>query len=209
MLPEKIIYIGVIIDLIGSFFYIKSIIYGSTKPNLVSWVIWMLAPFIAVFFQIKAGAGLSFLPVFMSGFGPFCVILFSILNKNAYWKITTFDMYCGVLAFLALVLYVFTHNLGISILFAILSDFLAAIPTVIKSWKFPETESYSIYIVGMLVNLLGLLTIKNWIFPIYSFSVYIILINLVIIFSIYYICIHYNRHTRRDLIQDTENCPCF
>jgi hypothetical protein len=185
MLPENIIYIGVVIDLIGSTFYLKSIVYGSTKPNLVSWVIWMLAPFIGVFFQIKAGAGLSFLPVFMSGFGPLCVVLLSDFSKNTYWKITTFDIYCGTLALLALMFYVFTHNLGISIFFAILSDFLAAIPTVIKSWKFPKTESYSIYFVGILVNIFGLLTIKNWIFPIYSFSVYIILMNSIIIFSIF------------------------
>lgn len=184
MLPENIIYIGVVIDIIGSIFYLRSIIYGFTRPNVVSWFIWMLAPFIGVFFQIKAGAGLSVLPVFMSGLGPFFVIILSIFNKNAYWKVRTFDIYCGVLALLALVLYVLTHNLGMTILFAILSDFLAAIPTVVKSWKFSETESYSIYVAGIIINVLGLLTIKNWIFPIYSFSFYIVLINLIIILSI-------------------------
>ena len=75
MLPEKIIYIGVAINLFYSLWYIKSIIYNSTRPNLVSWFIWMLAPFVGVFLQIKAGAGLSFLGTFMSGFGPFLVII--------------------------------------------------------------------------------------------------------------------------------------
>lgn len=185
MLPEQIIYIGVFIDIIGSFFYLKSIIYGSTKPNLVSWVIWMLAPFIGTFFQIKAGAGLSVLPVFMAGLGPFFVITLSIFNKNAYWKVTTFDITCGLIALAALLLYVFTHNLGISILFAIISDCLAAMPTVVKSWNFPDTENGSIYTAGIIMNILGLFTIKNWIFSIYSFSIYIVLINFIILFSIY------------------------
>lgn len=185
MLPEQIIYIGVLIDIVGSFFYLKSIIYGSTKPNLVSWVIWMLAPFVGTFFQIKAGAGLSALPVFMAGLGPFFVILLSLVKKNGYWKVATFDIVCGLISLVALLLFVFTHNLGISILFAIISDCLAAIPTVVKSWKFPDTETGSIYAVGIILNILGLLTIKSWIFSIYSFSIYIVLINLIILFCIY------------------------
>src|SRR3989344_8205835 len=140
MLPEQIIYIGVIIDIVGSFFYLKSIIYGSTKPNLVSWFIWMLAPFIGVFFQLKAGAGLSALAVFMSGLGPLFVIILSIFNKKAYWKLNKFDLTCGMFSITALILYGFTHNLSISILFAIISDGLAYIPTVVKTWKFPDTE---------------------------------------------------------------------
>src|SRR3989344_7735620 len=128
MLPEKIIFLGVFINLIGQLFYIKSIIKGHTKPNLVSWFILMLAPFFGVFFQLKAGAGLSVLPVFMAGFGPLIIIIAAILNKNAYWKLTAFDIYCGILALLALIFYIFTHNLGISILFAVLSDALASIP---------------------------------------------------------------------------------
>jgi hypothetical protein len=185
MLPESIIYIGVIASLIGVIWYLKSIIHGQVKPNLVSWFIWTLAPFLAVFFQIKAGAGLSILPVFMAGFGPLLVVVFSFFRKDAYWKLNTFDIICGAFSLVALILYIFTHNLGISIFFAILSDGLAAIPTIVKSWKFPETESSVAYTTGMFSNILALLIIKNWIFTIYSFSIYNIIINLALVSCIY------------------------
>jgi len=185
MLPENIIYLGIFLNLIGQVVYLKGIIEGRTKPNLVSWFIWMLAPFIGVFFQLKAGAGLSVLPVFMAGFGPLLVIIVSSLVKNAYWKITTFDMICGAFSLVALVLYIFTHNLSVSIFFAILSDGLAAIPTLVKSWKFPETESASIYFFGIISNIFGLLIIKEWSFSIYSFGIYFIVLNLAIVFAIY------------------------
>ena len=186
MLPEKIIFVGVFLSLIGQILYIRSIIYGTTRPNLVSWFIWMLAPFIAVFFQLKAGAGLSVVPVFMTGFGPLLVIIVSIFNKNAYWKISQFDMICGALAVIALVLYVFTHNLEISIIFAILSDGLAAVPTLVKSWQFPETEVGYGYFAAFISNILGLLVIKDWSFTIYSFGVYNVIINASILFCIYH-----------------------
>lgn len=185
MLPEKIIYIVILTSFFGSFFYIKDIFLGKTKPNLVSWFIWSLAPFIGVFFQLKAGAGLSILPIFMAGFISFLVVAVSILRKKAYWKINTFDVICGLISLMALLLYIFTRNLNISILFAITSDALAYIPTVVKSWNFPDTETSAIYITGILNNIIGLLIIKLWIFPIYSFSVSIIVFNLAVVFCIY------------------------
>ena len=185
MLPEKIIYIGVLINLIGILWYIRGIFYSGTKPNLVSWFIWTLAPFIGVFLQLKAEAGLSVLGTLMAGFGPFLVLLFSLFKKNSFWKIKTFDVICGLIALFSLILYILTHNLGISILFAILSDFLAYIPTILKTYKFPETENSSIFAGGIINNILALLITKNWIFAIYAFPVYLVLVNLIEVYFIY------------------------
>lgn len=185
MLPSYIIYITIPINILAYFYYFKGILYGEVKPNLVSWSIWTLAPLLAFFFQIRAGAGLSSLPVFFAGFFPLLVILLAIVKRNSYWKLTTLDIFCGILALMALVLYITTQNLSISILFAILSDGLAAIPTIVKTWKFPETESPGPYIAGLSGNLLGLSIIHNWIFTIYSFGLYNIIINIFLLFPIY------------------------
>ena len=185
MFPEKIIIIGVLINLLCSFWYIKNVLKGDTRPNPVSWFIWSLAPFIGVFLQLKAGAGWSVMGVFMAGFAPFLVVIFSLLKKNAFWKIQLFDIVCGIFSILALVIYVMTSNLWISILFAIASDFLAYIPTFIKTWKNPETETSSIYLGGIINNFISLIIIKNWTFAIYSFPIYLILANIVEIYFIY------------------------
>jgi hypothetical protein len=185
MLPENIIWITVLITFVGYVFYLKDIFFGKTKPNLVSWILWLLGPFLGVFFQIKAGAGLSVIPVFLAGFGPLLVVVFSIFRKNAYWKLSTFDIICGIFSALALVLYVLTHNLAVSIIFAILSDALAFIPTFIKGWKFPETETATVYSAGAFNNLLGLLIIKNWSFTIYSFGLYLVIANIVMVCFLY------------------------
>lgn len=186
MLPEKIIFVGVLINLFCTIWYIRGIFRSGTKPNLVSWFIWMLAPLIGFFLQLKAGAGLSSLGVFWAGFGPFLVIIFCLIKKSAFWKIQTFDLICGLFSVMALVLYIITNNLGVSIIFAISSDFLAYIPTYIKSWKYPETETGSTYIGGVINNTLALSIIKNWTFPIYSFPLYLVLANLTEISFLYH-----------------------
>ncbi|MEX2052489.1 MAG: hypothetical protein WD991_02235 [Candidatus Paceibacterota bacterium] len=108
MLPEYFIYLGIVFYTVGYYFYFRDMLFGQTRPNLVSWFIWMLAPFIGVFFQLKAGAGLSVIPVFLAGFGPLTIIIVSLWDKNSYWKITVFDATCGILAIVALLLYVVT-----------------------------------------------------------------------------------------------------
>ncbi len=185
MLPSYIIFLAIPVILAGYFFYFKDIFYGQTRPNIVSWFLWMLGPLIGVFFQLKAGAGLSVIPVFSAGFGPFVVVVVLFFKRNFIWKITTFDVICGIFSILALVLYALTHNLAISVLFAILSDLFAFIPTYIKGWKFPETETGILYFASAFNNILALLIIKNWIFPIYSFSVYLLLANLVFLIILY------------------------
>jgi len=184
MLIEKILFVAVFINLIATFYYCKDILYGQTRPNLVTWSLWALIPLIGVFFQLKAGARLSVLPILIDGLNCIVIIVFALWNKNSYWKIGRLDIVCGIFALVALVFYIFTHNLGISILFAILADFLAAIPTIIKSWKFPETETWGVYLVAGITNIFGLLIIKNWIFTIYSFGLYFVLMNLLIVFCV-------------------------
>jgi len=185
MFPEQIIYLTFLFYIPGYYFYLRDIVHGQNRPNLVSWFFWMLGPFLGAFFQFKAGAGLVALPTFMAGFGPFVVVLFFIWHKNAYWKLTIFDIFCGILSLVALIFYIFTHNLEGSIVFAILSDIFAAIPTIVKSWKMPENESAQPYMIGIVTNLLGLLIIKNWIFSIYSFGIYLVIVNLSLVFCIY------------------------
>jgi hypothetical protein len=184
MIPDWIIYFTFPISLFGVFHLIRDILKGKTKPNLVTWFLWALAPLIGSFLQLKAGAGLSSLPVFLAGFFPVIIFILALLKHNAYWKITTFDIFCGIFSLVALLLWLMTHNAALSIIFAILSDALASIPTLIKSWKFPETETALGYLPGIINNILGLLLIRSWEFSIYSFGVYFIILNTTLILFI-------------------------
>lgn len=185
MLPEQIIFIGVLISLLGTIWYIRTIFTSGTRPNAISWLIWMVAPFVGTFLSIKAGAGFSVLGVFMSGFGPLLVIFFALIKRNAFWKVNYFDVLCGLFSVIALIMYVITKNPNSSIIFAIISDGLAAIPTILKSREHPDSESGSIYFAGIMNNLLALLIIKDWSFAVYSFNAYIVLVNIIIVFAIY------------------------
>jgi len=184
MIPEQTVYATLVISVVVLYFFIVNLLEGKTKPNLVTWFFWSLAPILGTYLQIKAGAGLSVLPVFFAGFFPLIIFFIALFNKNSYWKITQFDIFCGIFCSAALLLWLITKNTSLSLFFAILADALAAVPTLIKSWKFPDTEFAYGYAPGIINNIIGLLIIKNWNFSVYSFGIYFIVLNSILILII-------------------------
>ena len=177
---QYLVFLGAIVQLIGIFSYIKDTLKGKTKPNKITWLMWSIAPMIATVAALSSGVGISILPVFMSGFGPFLVFISSLANKNSYWKLQKFDYFCGAFSILALILWIITKNPNIAILFSILSDASAAAPTIIKAWKHPETESINAYTTGLFNIFTGFFAIQTWNFSSLAFSVYLIISNTLI-----------------------------
>lgn len=183
-MPSPILMIGVLVASIGIFSYIRDTVRGKVKPNRVTWLLWAIAPLIATAAAISDGVGWAVLPVFLSGFGPLLVFLFSFVNKESYWKLGRFDYVCALFSLLALILWAITSQPAIAILFAILSDAVAAIPTVVKAWKHPETENAGPFLSGLFTSSTAFTAITALRFSEIAFPIYLISINCVLVFSI-------------------------
>lgn len=177
---QYIVIVGAVVQFLGSAHYIKAILLGKAKPNKVTWLLWAIAPLIGAVAAFSDGVRLAILPTFMSGFGPLLVFIFSFVNKNAYWQLNKLDYVCGVFSLLALILWVVTKQAWVAIILAIASDGLASIPTLIKSFKYPETENASPFIAGLFSQLTIFPVIKVWNFSSLSFPLYLILMNLLL-----------------------------
>ena len=185
MIPENFAYLTILFSLWGGYLYIKGTIKGTTKPNRVSWIFWTIAPFIGVYISYKSGVSLPLLiSTFMAGFIPLLVVIASFFNKNAYWKTTSFDIACGVLSFVAIIIWVTTKDPIMSLSFAILADLLAGVPTIIKSFKHSDSENIFPYSAGIINTLITLMIIENFSFENTSFPFYIMIINILIIIGI-------------------------
>ncbi|MFA6146145.1 MAG: hypothetical protein WCW66_06735 [Patescibacteria group bacterium] len=183
---QYLVFVGAAVQLSGVFSYIKETLKGNTKPNKVTWLMWSIAPLIATFAAISSGVRWSVLPVFMAGFCPLLIFIASFVNKNSYWKLEKFDYLCGLCSALALILWGITKEPIIAIVFAIASDLFAGIPTLVKSWKYPETETVTAYITGLFNALTSFAAIKIWNFSSCAFPVYLVIICTSLIFSVYH-----------------------
>lgn len=171
--------------LAGAFVYVKETLQGKTKPNKVTWLMWSIAPLIATAAAFSDGARWAVLPTFMAGFATLLVFIASFVNPKSYWKLEKFDYLCGIFSLLALILWAITKEPLWAVFFAIVGDSFAAIPTIIKSWKYPETESGQIYIADLLNILTSFFAFKNFNLTEIAFPIYLVLLNSFIIIAVY------------------------
>lgn len=166
---------------IGSLSYVRDTLKGKSKPNRMTFLIWTAGPFIGVPAAIVAGAAWwALLPVFVAGLGPLAILLASFRNPAAYWKLGVLDYVCGALAVLALALWVATANPILAVIFSIAADALASLPTLIKSWKYPETETGFTYFVALCNVVLGLALAPSRAFSQIGFLIYLFIADLLL-----------------------------
>lgn len=180
MIDERFVFLGIVFSIVGCLDYLINTLKGKTKPNKVTWFLWAFAPLIAFAAQIQEGVGLSAWMTFIVGFCPLLIFLASFINKQSDWQLSRFDLACGGLSVIGLVLWFLTKEGNIAIIFSVLADALASLPTIVKSYQYPETESSTTYLLSGLNGFITLLTLKTWTFAYYGFPLYIFLDCLVI-----------------------------
>ncbi|MEN9328417.1 MAG: hypothetical protein RI947_1225 [Candidatus Parcubacteria bacterium] len=178
MINEQFVIVGAVLNFIGGISYLIDTLKGKVKPNKVTWFLWALAPLIAFAAEIKQGVGIQALMTFTVGFNPLLIFIASFVNKKSQWKLTSLDYICGVLSILGIILWLATDVGDVAILFSICADALAAVPTIIKAYNEPKTESYMPFLGGMLAAGLTLLTITQWNIAHSAFPLYIFIINI-------------------------------
>ncbi len=173
--------------ILGGLVYLREMFRGEVKPNRVTWFLWGLAPLIGALAAWQDSVEWRvWLPVFMIGVGPMVVVAASFFTKNGYWKLGRFDYVCGFFALLTLVVWALTQNPLMATILALVSDSLAAFPTLIKAWKFPKTETVSAYFFTALASASGLLALERGDFIEWAFPAYLAILNLIIAGVIYF-----------------------
>jgi hypothetical protein len=180
MIDSRFVILGAIIQLFGGLSYLIDTLKGKVRPNRVSWLLWSIAPLIAFVAEIKQGVGILSLTTFIVGFMPMLIFISSFVNKKAQWRLTKFDVLCGVLSVAGLVLWLITNVGNIAIVCSILADAIAGFPTIVKSYKEPESENDLPFTLGVVNSGIAILVISEWNIQNYAFPVYLFFINLLI-----------------------------
>ncbi|HEV3037338.1 MAG TPA: hypothetical protein VHA33_06085 [Candidatus Angelobacter sp.] len=180
-----LVILGAVVNLYGIAHYIRGIFHGKIKPNLVSWVLWTIAPLVASAAALSTGARWAALPTFMVGFCPLLVVVSISIKKHSIWRPTKFSYLCGALSLIALLLWAITKNPEIAIIFAILSDGLAAVPTLKKAWQYPDTELGVAYTATLFNILTSFSATHLYTFSEIGFPIYNALLHVALSFAVY------------------------
>lgn len=185
-LAHQLAILSAVINIAGTYAYLRDTLRGITKPNKVSFTLWALAPLIgfAAARDIGADGWVNF-RVFLAGFLPLLILLASFVNPKSYWKLTMFDLLCGLLSLIAIVVWTGIDSPRTAIMIVAIGDGLAALPTIKKSWTNPETETGITYIAFFISSILILPSIPTWNIENATFPLFLLGQNLLLTLLIY------------------------
>lgn len=158
--------------------YLRDILKGTTRPNIVSWITWTLLTGIATAAEIAAH---EYATAIFTGAAAVETGLVVVLGlRHGYVKYTSFDVVCQIAAIVGIILWQVFNSPVIGVVGAVAIDFVGALPTFRHSWLDPSEETWQTYALAGLGGAFAVaaLTDYNWISL--PYAVYIIAVNVVL-----------------------------
>ncbi|MBD0690872.1 hypothetical protein [Streptomyces sp. CBMA123] len=164
-----------VLNVCGSGVYALRTLRGSVRPNPVTWLLWTLAPGVAFAAQVAHHAGLSAITTLSVGLGPLLVCLCALSRPELRsTRPPPAELCCAGLCVGALVGWWLTADPDTALALSILADGCAALPTVVKCYRYPETEERTAYTLMAVSAAVTLLTLSAWTFAAAGFSCYLV-----------------------------------
>lgn len=154
--------------------YVWSMLKGATRPNIVSWLLWTILQFIAIFAQLSAGASWSLIILIAMTINT-CLVLLLCFGGYGYAKYGWLDIACAAIAVAAIVLWQLTNEPLVALVLTITADLMASIPTIAKTYRDPYSENVlGWYLVtaaaALSVFSTTIINAENLIYPAYLFA---------------------------------------
>ena len=180
-----LVLVSAVISFTGAFAYIRDMVRGKSKPNLVTWGLWAFAPLIATGAALSANADLwATVRIFIAGFGPLLIFITAFIVKQGFWKLSKFDYICGAISIISLGAWVVADEPILAILLAAIGDMFATLSTIVKAWKYPNTETLYTYFVGIFTASIVIPAIPIWNIENSAFQVYLLVANTTLFFIV-------------------------
>lgn len=153
--------------------YIISILKNKTKPDRTTWSVLFLISIITFLAYRSVGANATLGVAFVNVIGPFIIFILS-LKFGEGWKNRS-DFKYLIFSVIAVVLWQVYESPFVGLLFNLIADFIAFIPTIKKSFSRPWTEDLLTWCIFTIGGILNLFAIEHWQFDIVIYPMYILL----------------------------------
>lgn len=160
--------LSVVIGVVSFLPYFRDIYRGTTKPHPFSWLIWGVLDSTVFAAQVVKGAGAGSWATAVTLVFTFIIALVSF-NRGEK-RITIIDWLCLLGGLSGIALWFFTSDPWNAVIIVTLTNSLAMIPTLRKSYLRPREETMSTYALAILKWIPALAAMEsftptNWLFP--------------------------------------------
>lgn len=145
---------------VGNVPYVVDVFKKKVQPHAYTWFVWSLVSAIIFFGQLAKGAGIGALPTFASEI--FTLVIFLLSLRYGFKKITLVDTFFLFLALIGIGLWILTKDPTISVIIAVCIDLVAFVPTILKTWTYPRTETPLLYFMNVTRHALALFSLQAY-----------------------------------------------
>ena len=167
---------------ISSLLYIVSMLKGKTKPQRVTRFVVFVTIFLGTFALYANHDWPTFWLNVVYCISNLLIFLFSIKYGIGGWAKT--DIACLVISGIGIIIWQITSEPLLALFASIFANIIGNIPAILKTYKFPKTETWIYYFLGIFANGIILFAQKSFEFGRYIFPVYIVFLNATFIFLI-------------------------
>lgn len=174
--------ISIVLTIMSAVPYIRDILRGTTKPNLVSWITWSLLTGVATAAAISAGENVAAMFTGAATIETTLIVLLGL--RKGYVRYTRFDAFCQIGAIVGIVLWQLFSSPAIGVVAAVVIDFIGALPTFRHSWLLPSEETWQAYAIAAVGGAfaIGALEDLNWVSL--PYALYILIVNVALSYVI-------------------------
>lgn len=176
------IVISSILALISPLIYAKAILRGKAKPHRTTRIVLLLISSLAT---VSLFAQHDTVAIWLAGVSTVQSVLIFILSiKHGMGGWAKEDLLCFGIALLGIILWQTTNQPSLALYASIAADFTGMVPALIKTYRFPETEIWSFFLLDVFAATFSLLAVKSWTVTQFSYPLYLLIINLVMVLLI-------------------------
>ncbi len=172
--------VAVALRLTSSGQYAVAVLRRRARPDIVTWFLWGLTPMIAVAAQRGDAPLPELLVTFVIGLGPLVVTVVALYTDRSASRLTPFTLLCAGAALVGIVLWQLTDRPGLAIVFCIVADVFATLPTLRKAYADPGTEYAPSYLISTLAALAAFGVIEHRDFTAAGFPLYLFFVDAVL-----------------------------
>jgi hypothetical protein len=109
------------------------------------------------------------------------IAIYSAIKGNGVWSTGVYDFVLFGLGVLGLILWQALGVALIALIFAIIADFSFGLPTIIKTYKDPSSETSFVWIAAVIAGAFGVMAVGEIAFHELAYPLYLLLFDLTVV----------------------------
>jgi hypothetical protein len=174
-MKEAVSLLAGVIVLIGYWVYAKDILAGKAKPARSARLMFVVLLIITLLQQRDLNSGWLLALTASEALGSLAILALSI--RKGVGGITQIDLTCYGLLMVDVTIWLTTKNTLLALHLSVLADLIAFIPTLIKTWRQPWSETAQFFVYGAIAAPLNVVANGQYTYGVLLFPVYLAIAN--------------------------------